>query len=388
MSKFVKGRNTAPKKKGAKKLKAAGSGGMALGLQKKGARKLGSVDVPDAFRSRIKTGYEHLDMFFSAGGGLCPIQSISINAPRGGGKTTLWLQIAQGIFDATQGDKEVLYGSGEEYVEQLALSAERLGTVDVCADNITLVEDYLAEIESGKWCAIVIDSVPCLSTNLRVNDEGEAIRKKDVSAAEWRSATKITKGQMDEFAVSTLVAAGKKNGVIPIFVMHQTKDNKIKGSSQVEHTVDTCLNIVVPKDSDIEKGLFPYGMKLLCCDKNRFGGTGMLAMMMGEKGWELDKPWEQYSHDPGNSKEGPGVSPRAAKKVREQQNILDVIKTAFAPMTSQEIIKKVLGNPKDCDPTDWERHERHIKALEKMGKVLRSGGGRGKKTKAVYSKVL
>jgi len=365
-----------------KRLSEAGrSGGVSLGLHKRGATKLGSIDIPDSFRDRISTGYSAIDQFLSDGGGLCPIQSITITAPRGGGKTTLWLQLLQGMFSSSNGEYEGLYGSGEEYVEQLALAAERTSALDVCADNMTLVEDYIEEIETGRWKAIVVDSLPSLTTNMRLLD-GRLVRKSEVSAADWKESSCVPKSQVEELAVQTMVSAGKSNSCVTVFILHLTKGGQVKGNSSIEHTVDTCLKIVVPTDNDIEKGLYPYGCKLIQCDKNRFGGTGTVAAKMGRKGWDLDNLIDLAGcKPPDNNKATPGGQ-RAEKKVREMNAIVDYMESnRDKRMTAQEI----LGNIKmPTDATAFDRHERHLKALARSGRILKFGGGTGVKNPAVY----
>jgi predicted ATP-dependent serine protease len=358
---------------------AGRSGGMDLGLRKRGARKLGAIDVPPEFRSRFSTGYEAVDLFLTDGGGLCPIQSISINAPRGGGKTTLWLQLLQGMYDGSQGDLQGLYGSGEEYVEQLALAGERTGALDVSADNLTTVEDYLDEIESGQWKVIVVDSVPSLKTSMRLLN-GAMVRKADVSAAEWKESRPVPKTQLENAAVQCLVAAGKKHKCVTVFILHQTKDGKVKGDSAIEHTVDTCLHIMVPSDKDYESG-FPYGAKIITCDKNRFGGTGSIVAKMGRKGWDLDNLLDMAEvKAPKNEKKEPGGE-RAQRKIHEMKNLIAALKTFSKPVQLAELLNKV---DMPDDPTAWDRHERHLKAMVKMGKVIKMGGGKGVKTPATY----
>lgn len=382
MSSPFKNNDSKPAAKDKKRLsEAARSGGMSLGLRKRGATKLGSVDVPDKFRERFSVGYSAMDQFLSDGGGLCPIQSITITAPRGGGKTTLWLQLIQGMYSASNGEFEGLYGSGEEYVEQLALAAERIGSFDVCADNLTLIEDYLEEIETGKWKVMVVDSLPSLTTNMRLL-EGSLVRKSDVSADEWKETTVIPKTQVEELGLQTLVKAGKDHGCTTVFILHATKQGGVKGNSSLEHIVDTCINIVVPTDNDIDKGLVPYGCKLITVSKNRFGSSGTVAFKMGRRGWDFDNPIDLAgTKTPENNKATPGGQ-RAEKKVKEMNMILDYMEANRGKqMTAQEI----LGNiDLPSDATAWDRHERHLKALTRCGRILRWGGGTGVKKPAVY----
>jgi predicted ATP-dependent serine protease len=386
---FKKSNKTRGKRQGAKKLAVRG-GGMDLGLKRKGARMLGSVDVPDAYRSRITTGFDAMDQFLSDGGGLCPIQSITITAPRGGGKTTLWMQLLSGMRSASiesgLEERNGLYGSGEEFVEQLALAAERVNAGEVFADNLTHVEHYIDEIAKQKWSVVVIDSLPSLTTGMKVYN-GELIAKDDVTDAEWKEARPVPKSQLENLAVQRIVAAGKENSVITVFILHLTKDGKVKGDSGIEHTVDTCLRIEVPKESDIDKGLIPYGVRLIQCDKNRFGGTGTVAFKLGKEGWDLRNPYDLAGlKKPENNGDGkiPGGE-RGQRKVREMQAIIDIMKKSEAKLTCAEILGKVASAKEGGSA--FERHERHIKAMVKMGKIIKTGGGKGVRKLPVYEYV-
>jgi DNA repair protein RadA/Sms len=382
-----------PARSGAKSFKqkagAARGGGMDLGLQRRGARTLGSIDVPEEFRQRFSTGYDDLDLFLSDGGGICPIQAITITAPRGGGKTTMWLQIIQGMSQGSNGQILGLYGSGEEYVEQLALCAERVNAWDAHADNLTLVEDYVEEMETGNWKLIVVDSLPSLKTNMRKYDHPEIgeilVRRKDVSEDIWKKECKpVGKGSIENLACQTLVAACKKHKTSVVFILHLTKDGKVKGDSAIEHTVDTCLRITVPKDSDYEGGLIPYGAKLITCDKNRFGGCGTVAFKMGREGWDFSNPLDlDGMKGPKNEKKEFGGQ-RAAKKVAETRAVIDHMKL-IGKATIPEILNGIQMDTSDASA--WDRHERIIKTLVKAGKVIKTGGGKGIRTPAKFEYV-
>jgi hypothetical protein len=79
----------------------------------------------------------------------------SLAAPRGSGKTTLLMQMMQGIttFNPT---RKCIYLSGEEYVEQLAYTANRINTPDVLLHNETDI-DTIATI-TEEYDVMGIDS--------------------------------------------------------------------------------------------------------------------------------------------------------------------------------------------------------------------------------------
>jgi hypothetical protein len=63
------------------------------------------------------------------------------------------------------------------------------------------------------------------------------------------------------------------------------------------------------------------------------------------------------------------------------KNLIAALKTLDKPVPLAELLNKV---DMPDDPTAWDRHERHLKAMVKMGKVIKTGGGKGVKTPAKY----
>ena len=134
-------------------------GALNLGIGSNGPRKLGSVEIPANYYNRFGTGLPTIDNMFGDGG-LTPGQVITLSSMRGSGKTTALMQILQGI-SKNNPDRKCLYLSGEEFVEQLAFMAQRLGTTDVFADNVSEVEK-IAELTKS-YDVIVIDSLASLT---------------------------------------------------------------------------------------------------------------------------------------------------------------------------------------------------------------------------------
>ena len=100
---------------------------------------LGCSDVkPESAHDRIKSGFSECDRVL--GGGFVKGEVILLSGQPGAGKSTLCLGIANNI--ASSG-KKVVYVSGEEFVEQIAIRGKRM---EVDGDNIILSHETRAEL--------------------------------------------------------------------------------------------------------------------------------------------------------------------------------------------------------------------------------------------------
>ena len=111
-------------------------------------------------QERISSGIKDLDAVL--GGGIFPAGVLLIAGQPGIGKSTLLMQISSFIASS----KKVLYVSGEESAEQVALRARRLGTSD--AKNLkfassTSADDIAATIRESGFDIVIIDSVQTLA---------------------------------------------------------------------------------------------------------------------------------------------------------------------------------------------------------------------------------
>src|SRR6476646_8183945 len=110
------------------------------------------ADVDSADGARIATGFAEFDRVL--GGGLVPGSVVLIGGEPGAGKSTLLLQITTSL--ATLG--EVLYVSGEESLQQLAMRARRL---ELPLDRLrvaseTRAEEIAALIEQHRPLVVVL----------------------------------------------------------------------------------------------------------------------------------------------------------------------------------------------------------------------------------------
>lgn len=208
---------------------------------------------------RAPTGVAELDRVL--GGGLVPGAVVLIGGDPGIGKSTLLLQ-ALAHMSATQ---RVLYVSGEESPQQIALRAQRLaldaGRVALLAE-INL-EKILALLQREKPKVAVIDSIQTVYS--------EALQSAPGSVAQVRECA----AQLTRYA--------KQAGTSIIFVGHVTKEGTLAGPRVLEHIVDTVLYF---------EGETSSSFRLVRAFKNRFGAVNELGVFaMTEKGLrEVNNP--------------------------------------------------------------------------------------------------
>lgn len=170
------------------------------------------------------------------------------------GKSTLLLQVAA----ATAGAGSVLYVSGEESAEQIALRAGRLG---VGSDQLkiagtTQTEDVVATLTSIQPRLVVIDSVQTLVTDQFSSGAGSVTQVREAAAR--------------------LQAVAKSHQIPVILVGHVTKEGSLAGPKVLEHVVDVVLSL---------EGERYHDHRLLRGTKNRFGPTDEVGVLaMGETG--------------------------------------------------------------------------------------------------------
>ena len=215
-------------------------------VEPRAVQKLSAVQPSKTFR--IGTGQSELDRVL--GGGLVPGSVVLIGGDPGIGKSTLLLQALSSMSDSVP----VLYVSGEESVEQIALRAERLG---VSGENIQIVADNMLE-RTLKACqknlpqVLVIDSIQTFYSDSFTSAPGSVTQVRETAAAFVRFA--------------------KQTGCIVLLIGHVTKEGALAGPRILEHMVDTVLYFEGDRSSTF---------RLIRGIKNRFGAVneiGVFAM--------------------------------------------------------------------------------------------------------------
>jgi DNA repair protein RadA/Sms len=188
------------------------------------------------------------------GGGLVPGGVVLIGGDPGIGKSTLLLQALCHIG----GQQRVIYVSGEESPQQIAMRARRLGLdagpVELLAE-INL-EKILAMLQAHKPDVAVIDSIQTVYS--------EALQSAPGSVAQVRECA------------AQLTRIAKSSNVTMILVGHVTKEGALAGLRVLEHIVDTVLYF---------EGDTHSSFRLIRAFKNRFGAVNELGVFaMTEKG--------------------------------------------------------------------------------------------------------
>ncbi|NIS70164.1 MAG: DNA repair protein RadA [Proteobacteria bacterium] len=237
------------------------------------------TDIQLKGQDRIECGIGEFDRVL--GGGIVLGSVILIGGDPGIGKSTLLLQVLNGL--ASQGLK-VLYVSGEESAKQTKMRAERLGirASDLLVLCETSVESVLQSIREAELRAVVIDSIQTVfSPDLQ-------------SAAGSISQVRETSNR--------IIHTAKSTGLPVLLIGHVTKDGAIAGPRVLEHMVDTVLYF---------EGDTGHSYRILRAVKNRFGSTNEIGVFeMRDAGLEeVSSPSEIFLAERPSNASGSVVVP-------------------------------------------------------------------------------
>jgi DNA repair protein RadA/Sms len=211
--------------------------------------------VTGAPARRLATGIGEFDRVLN--GGLVAGQVCLCSGPPGSGKSTLLLAVSDSV--ARREERTVLYVSGEESVEQIAVRAHRIGATSphlLLADDTDLAA-VIGHIDAHapKIALVVIDSVQTIAS----------------SDVEGRAG-----GVTQTMQVAQVLSRIAKSSGIPMMLVGQvTKDSTVAGPRALEHIVDTTLSL----DGDKHTSL-----RLLRAVKNRFGSLEVAAFEQTDTG--------------------------------------------------------------------------------------------------------
>ncbi len=201
---------------------------------------------------RLDCGLNELNRVL--GGGLVEGSVVLVGGDPGIGKSTLLLQ---SIAYLSTKDK-VLYVTGEESLQQVAMRARRLnlplGGLRLLAE--THIESILNHIKQDKPRAVVIDSIQTIYSDEISSAPGGVSQVREVTAK--------------------LVSFAKTHNVAVFLVGHVTKDGSLAGPRVLEHMVDSVLYFEGQSDSRF---------RAIRAIKNRFGAVNELGIFaMTDKG--------------------------------------------------------------------------------------------------------
>ncbi len=209
-------------------------------------------DIRASQAPRMSTGVPEFDRVL--GDGLVQGQVALIGGDPGIGKSTLLLQALAAMAQT----RKVIYVSGEESAEQVALRAARLQleTASVALLAEIQLEKISATLAAEQPDVAVIDSIQTLYS--------EALQSAPGSVAQVRECA------------AQLTRLAKQRGITLIFVGHVTKEGALAGPRVLEHIVDTVLYF---------EGDTQSSFRLVRAFKNRFGAVNELGVFaMTEKG--------------------------------------------------------------------------------------------------------
>ena len=203
------------------------------------------VDIQARDEVRIGTGIDEFDRVL--GGGLVAGGVVLLGGDPGIGKFTLLLQALSMVATKHQ----VLYVSGEESAEQVALRARRL-QVDPTGVRLLAevnLEKIIATLSESKPRIVVIDSIQTIYSDALQSAPGSV-------------------GQVREGAAQ-LTRYAKQTGTCVVFIGHVTKAGDLAGPRVLEHIVDTVLYF---------EGDTQSSFRLVRSFKNRFGPANELGV--------------------------------------------------------------------------------------------------------------
>lgn len=203
------------------------------------------VKVPEVLYKRVCTGIDWLDNLLSIEGGFVPSLVYMLSGNPGAGKSTLNRQIGDAL---TGNGHVVLYNSGEESKEQIAIGCEKLelqhGFEFSNEVDVHKLLDRLNKLKAAKpekHLILIQDSLQKLSG---VDENGDTL----TNAA----------------AFELLRNWAKKSLSIVIVISQVTKAGVFKGSNSVPHDADTQMSMNYSKKT---------GKRVLIIEKSRFGLT-------------------------------------------------------------------------------------------------------------------
>ncbi len=208
---------------------------------------------------RLRSGLSELDRVL--GGGLVSGSVVLIGGDPGIGKSTLLIQALSAISHSAS----VLYTTGEESAQQVALRADRLGLKDGRVRLLaeTHVESIIACASAETPKVMVIDSIQAVFTDLLQSAPGSVAQVRE-SAAQ-------------------LVRFAKRCDIALFLVGHVTKEGALAGPRVLEHMVDTVLYF---------EGDPSNRFRIVRAVKNRFGAVNEIGVfVMTETGLrEVNNP--------------------------------------------------------------------------------------------------
>jgi DNA repair protein RadA/Sms len=265
------------------------------------------AEITDRHQTRWSSGYGELDRVL--GGGIVPGSLVLIGGDPGIGKSTLLLQVANGLAH----NYRILYVCAEESGQQVKLRASRLGVgTPMNKEEEGEKEELSSPIESGETSQIAVATEVMEETPKKVTDvsdpnlyvlpetdleeilkELESLKPNvaviDSIQTIYFPALTSAPGSVAQVreCTSALMQLAKREDITLLIVGHVTKEGAIAGPKVLEHLVDTVLYF---------EGDRFASHRLLRSVKNRFGATHEIGVfeMIAQGLREVSNPSELF----------------------------------------------------------------------------------------------
>lgn len=223
----------------------ARAAGFAVGSGIQPLSEVAAHDLP-----RWSMGLDEFDRVL--GGGMVPGGVVLLGGDPGIGKSTLLLQALASLAGLQA--QNLLYLSGEESADQIALRARRLGLTEAALSGIqvmaeTQLEPMLEQLAARSPRLVVVDSIQTLYSDALGSAPGSVPQVRECAA------------QLTRWAKST------GNGLF--LIGHVTKEGALAGPRVLEHMVDAVLYF---------EGDAQASFRVVRAVKNRFGTVNELGV--------------------------------------------------------------------------------------------------------------
>jgi DNA repair protein RadA/Sms len=211
--------------------------------------KLSEISTEGEFR--LVTKIKELDRVL--GGGIIPGALILVGGDPGIGKSTLMLQMCQGLRHFNP-----LYVTGEESLQQIKYRSQRISGIpeDLTLLAETNIEQIDYQIKASDCNIAIVDSIQSVYSDKVDSTPGSVNQVRECTAL--------------------LMQTAKQTGKAIFIIGHVTKEGIIAGPKILEHMVDTVLQF---------EGEKMYSYRIIRAIKNRFGSTNEIGIFeMSESG--------------------------------------------------------------------------------------------------------
>lgn len=282
-------------------------GDLTAGTVTRPARRVRDVQTSNVQHSPTRIG--EFDRVL--GGGLVAGQVVLLAGEPGVGKSTLLLAVSHQVAEA---GSTVLYISGEESAEQIALRARRTGAN---SDSLLIADEtdlsrILAHIEQSSPDMVIVDSVQTVASP---HVDGRA------------------GGMAQVQEVATVLTRIAKSRQLSLLLVGQiTKSSDLAGPKTLEHLVDTVLFFEGDRNS---------GLRLLRTIKNRFGPADEIACFEQTETGIAEVPDPSGLFATGRDEPAPGVAITVAMEGRRP--LLVEMQALVSPTNSPNPRRGVAG---------------------------------------------